>query len=84
MCCRFDAGPVRCFGAPRLNYIDVDLFARTYFKKKNTAVANEITIKQPQIISKIFSPLVVISTPLQLVSLWFGEILKPSISLAQP
>jgi hypothetical protein len=60
------------------------LLARTYFKNKKTAVASEITIKQPQTISKIFSPLVVISTPFQLVSLWFGEILKPSIALAQP
>jgi len=59
------------------------LLARTYFKNKKTAVASEITIKQPQTTSKIFSP-VVISTPLQIVSLWFGEILKPSIALAQP
>jgi len=47
------------------------MLARTYLNSKNKPVASEITIKQPQAISKILSPLVVISTPLQLVSLWF-------------
>jgi hypothetical protein len=41
---------------------------------KNKPVASEITIKQPQAISKTFSPLV-ISTPLQLVSLWFWGVI---------
>jgi len=51
------------------------LLARTYFNSKNKPVASETTIKQPQAISKILSPLLVISTPLRLVGrLFWGAI----------